>query len=197
VLSDRICLMPRETSSVFDRLSLPGVDVPKKSDLVEEGSVSIKDTDKSKSELCSKWMRNKTNHYASRPKIPPVLGHQTVGRVEPLFGEPGKNPQRIRSCAFKSTTKYGYQDYRRNSSHGKRRQMAPRILFSGDVGLKTKGKRMSSRRPQSKDGWKNRRTNGDRECLEVGPTRGFPPEGSVLARYAASGRCCFRRVCIH
>ena len=193
--------MPRKTSSVFERLSLPGgapsrsLDVPKKLDASsspakdQDGSVSVMESMSTKSVQYDRNTRNEPIFKAHRAKkIPPVLRHQTVARVEsPLSSYPSEKTQRSKTNEFKSSIKdRGYRDCRKNSSEGRKRQLAPRILFS-DAYPKTRATRVSSRHSKSKIG-SNSEKNREKGCVKVSLPREFPPKdnSSVLARYVAS-----------
>lgn len=161
--------------------------MPKTFDLgrVDDGdSISMKDLNGLKSDSSNKGIRNEPIYKARRPKIPPVPRHQTDARIEPLFSEPREKTQRTKSYALKSMKKdRGTREQEKNCNARRRRQIAPRVLFSSDVDLKHQAKRVSSSRPNSKNG-SNKRGDGDTGRVEVRPIRDFSPEdSSVLARY--------------
>lgn len=194
-------MMPRKASSVFERLSLPGgapsrsLGVPKKLDdssspaKAEDGSVSMMEFKSTDLDLYSKSTRNEPIYTARRARIS-VLRHETDARVEPLSSYPREKTRRSKPYEFKSRIKdRGSRDYRNNSSEGRKRQLAPRVLFSCGVDVKTKAMRVSSRCYQSKNG-SNNQLNSERWRVKVTPLRESPPKetSSVLARYVASSR---------
>lgn len=194
-------MMPRKASSVFERLSLPGgapsrsLGVPKKLDdssspakAAEDGSVSMIESKSTKLDLYSKRTRNEPIYTARRARISPVLRHETDARVEPLSSYPREKTRRSKPYEFKPSIKdRGSRDHRNNSSKGMKRQLAPRVLFSCDVDVRTKAIRVSSRCYQSKNGSINE-INSEKSCVKVTPLRESPPKetSSVLARYGAS-----------
>lgn len=191
-------MMPRKASSVFERLSLPGgapsrsLGVPKKLDdssspaKAEDGSVSMMEFKSTDLDLYSKSTRNEPIYTARRARISNV--HETDARVEPLSSYPREKTRRSTPYELKSSINdRGSRDYRNNSSEGRKRQLAPRVLFSCDVDVKTKAMRVSSRCYQSKNGSTNQ-LNSDKWRVKVTPLRESPPKesSSVLARYVAS-----------
>ena len=193
-------MMPRKASSVSERLSLPGdapsssLVVPKKVDdssspaKAEDGSVSLMGFKSKTSDLYSRNTRNEPIFNARRAKIPPVLRHETAGRVEPSFSYPREKMRRSKPYEFQSSIKdLSSREYRQNSSERRKRQVAPRILFSCDVDIKTKALRVSSKRSKFTDG-RNNEINREKGCVKARPSRDFPPKdtSSVLARYVAS-----------
>lgn len=192
-------MMPRKASSVFERLSLPGgapsrsLGVPKKLDdsspaKAEDGSVSMMEFKSKNLDFYSKSTRNEPIYTARRARISPVLRHETDARVEPLSSYPREKTRRSKPYELKSSIKdRGSRDYRNNSSEGRKRQLAPRVLFSCSVDVKTKAMRVSSRCYQSKNG-SNNQLNSEKWRVKVTPLRESPPKetSSVLARYVAS-----------